>query len=172
MYHIISGLNRSLDDLDLLHDTHFKRFQQVLDGVMKNRQKDEDPRTRKAQTFAEHDYDALWRNSFGGGDPSMLLTTLTFLLCKILALRPEELRHLTMKNFEFSYNNIPDDLDMVLIRYLEVSSKNKQGGLKGVNRKRKLVEHYERVTDNIGFYYWLNEYLGRCPIYREILHYI
>ena len=47
---------------------------------MKDRQKDEDPRTRKDQTFAEHDSDALWRNSFGGGDPNMLLiATLTFL---------------------------------------------------------------------------------------------
>ena len=67
-----------------------------------------------------------------------------------------------MKNFEFSYNEIPDDPDMVLIRYLEVSSKNKQGGLKRVSRKRKLVDHYERVTNDRGFYYWLKEYLQHC----------
>ena len=87
---------------------------------MKNRQKDEDPRTRKAQIFAEHDYDALWRIFLVAvvGDPSMLLATLTFLSCKMLALRHEELRRLTMNNFEFSYNDIPDDPDMVLIRYL------------------------------------------------------
>ena len=173
LHNLITGLNRTLkeeqsledapEDVDLLHSLRFKRFQLVLDGVMKERQKVEDPRTRKVETFNDEDYNALWKNSFGDGDAAQLIVTLTFLACKVFALRPDELRRLTTKNFEFSFKEIPGDPEMILVRYLEVSSKNKQGGLKSVHRKRKMVEHYERASDRRGFYFWLKRYLQHCP---------
>ena len=87
---------------------------------------------------------SLWKHSLGDSDPDPdnLLVTVYFLACKILSLRPDELHRLIMKNFEINFNIHPHDRYMILVIYIETSSKNKQGGLKGINRKKKFVEQY------------------------------
>ena len=56
----------------------------------------------------------------------------------------------------------PVDNRMTIV-YTETLSKNKQPGLKNLNRPKKVVEQYEEITNERGFYYWFNMYLARVP---------
>ena len=123
LYQIVAGLNRVIkdkyaeEDYDLLRTPRFRRFTQVLDGVMKARQEKEDPRTRKVSTFKEDDYDKLWAVLGNENDPDLLLTTLIYLAAKVFSLRAgDELRRITMKNFEIMNGTVPDHKDLILIR--------------------------------------------------------
>ena len=129
LYSIVVGLNRVLKDkctqsgddveYDLLKTPRFKRFTQVLDGVLKERQQHEDPRTRKASTFSDGDYTKLWQVIGKENNAENLLTTLIYLATKIFSCRAgDELRRLTMKNFEIQRCTPPLPKNAVLIRYV------------------------------------------------------
>ena len=83
LYNIVAALNRVLrerhtgtnEDFDLLRTPKFRRFAQVLDGVMKERQQSEDPRTRKVDIFTQQDYEKLWLVIGSNKNPEILLTT-------------------------------------------------------------------------------------------------
>ena len=171
LYNVVSGLNRVLkamhegagEEVDLFRTPRFKQFLNVLDGVLKDRQSKEDPRVRTVDTFESAHYERLWINSFGDENPDKLIATTVFLTVKVFALRAgDELRRLTLNNFEFTYG-IKDQPDIVKIRYVEASSKNKQGGRRGIHRPRKVVDHYEDSRNERGFHYWIMKYLAKCP---------
>ena len=47
-------------NMDILSAPMSKRLSIVLNGVMKQRQTEDDPRTRKVYVFKQDDYEALW----------------------------------------------------------------------------------------------------------------
>ena len=96
----------------------------------------------------------------GAHSPKMLTTTMIYVTMRMFGMRgSDELNRFNLGNVKIE--EIDDDYCQV--QYIEACSKNRQPGLKNINKEKKDVKHYERKTNQRGFIYWLNVYLSHCP---------
>ena len=150
MHSVITALNRKLKerslDQDLFVTKRYERFRRVYDGWLKEKQaSDISPPTNKAGYITEADEERLWDSGvFGISTPIQLLTTVTFLMCKVFTLRGgDELKQL--KSGDITITKLKDRCE---VWYRERRSKNKQPGLKSINKERKQVQHFDPINES------------------------
>ena len=166
VYNCVSALNRHFKDvnpgLDLLSTPMFTQFRNVVDGLLKQKQATQPIKDPQASVLTEDEItEILLGTRPSVCDRYMLLEGLIFQIARVFCLRGgDELASLTIDSITVSGDS--NDATTQLL-YVERRSKNKQGGLSGLNRTPKKVPHTDYNWDSYSLTAFLQEYFSHLP---------
>lgn len=108
LYSLFCGLSRVIKEvhpavISIFHSPKLKKFQQTLDGRLKELQASQQPFKKQADAITVNDENETWsKGVLGTHSPDVVINTLMFLTGKLFVLRGgKELRELSHEQIEF-----------------------------------------------------------------------
>lgn len=149
LHHLVSGLQRFVrwknnPAIDVFKDAEFAEFRRCLDSEMKRLQRAGlGSRRRKAEPLTPAEEEMLWKKGLlGDGTPQSLVDTILVMNGLYFALRSGA-EHRQLRSNPCQIQVIEKPRQRPYLEYVEDTSKNRPGGLKGRKMKPKIVQHHD-----------------------------
>ena len=149
IHHIVSGVQRFVrwknnPAIDIFSDPEFAEFRRCLDSEMKRLQQSGlGSRKRKAEPLSEAEEEQLWRlGLLGDNSPQSLVDTIVVMNGLYFALRSGS-EHRQLRSHPCQIQVVEKLGQRPYLEYVEDTSKNRPGGLKGRKLKSKIVQHHD-----------------------------
>ena len=153
IHHIVSGVQRFIrwknnPAIDIFKDPEFADFRLCLDSEMKRLQQSGlGSQRRKAEPLSDAEEEELWRlGLLGDHSPQSLVDTIIVMNGIYFALRSGS-EHRQLRSHPCQIEVIEKLGQRPYLNYVEDTSKNRPGGLKGRKLKQKTVQHHDNPSN-------------------------